>query len=160
MRKEKGLSLIEMSISLILALLFVTGTVYAISLAQRFSQAKELANELTQIKEKVKQSRLNYSAGQQINAGDYLHENGRSYNINFGKDDFILVYSTDSSIKWTKDFAYMVCTLIKKDCIFMSGTKIKHISPLFPVQDLKDYMFAVPPQREGFTAGILFKKED
>ncbi len=158
----KGVSLIEICIVMILSLFFISGTVYALSLAERVSKAKEIAYDLIDIRDNLNASKLNYPNGVRLSAVDFINdkEKGNNYDIFFGRDGFTLILSTKQDYTWTLDFAYIVCVFLGKDCIYTSGSNIKYMSPLIAQKKLSDYNFSDIPGDIKSTSGILFKRKN
>ena len=160
--KSKGVSLIEICIVMILSLFFISGTSYALSLAERVSKAKEMAYDLIDIRDNLNASKISYPEGKSLSAVDFINdkEKGNNYNVFFGRDGFTMILSTKQDYAWTLDFAYMVCVFIEKNCIYTSGSKIKYMSPLKAQKELSDYNFPEIPGNIKFTSGILFKRNN
>ncbi|WP_157914709.1 hypothetical protein [Escherichia coli] len=138
MNKQNGISIIEVCLVLISALFFIYITAYVLHLAKTFNEARNVANDLRLMKEQIE-----------------IHNNPqekRGYKIYKNQGYYLIIREGEKKI----DEIFMICTLVKDSCGYVSNNNMKYISFLRTDVSLADINFQLPNSNT-VNVALLFR---
>ncbi len=154
-RRQKGLSLIEIAMVIILSVFFISGGVYVISLFKVFAQSYVTASDMNSIRSIIDNADIKYAQGSNKDASSITNEQRyNKYKVYFGGDGYTLI---SSSTPVSEDIFFITCYLAKYNCVWIVGNKAQHMSEVLPPVVLSELGFSYQYQGGGVT-GILFKR--
>ncbi|EFI3662590.1 hypothetical protein GY514_004965 [Escherichia coli] len=157
MKSETGASLIEVSIILMLSLLFVSGTTYTIYLTKQAASAREVLEDFINIKTMLDDDTNEYLVGETIGA-EKFGMNYVNYKISFSSENNVAIYWQGQK-RFSLDEIYMICVLARKDCAYFNDNKIKYISPLRKTQNINDAGFNIHVSPSMLLPTLIFKRD-
>ncbi|HCB9839975.1 TPA: hypothetical protein M2Q89_004859 [Escherichia coli] len=152
---QKGYSLIEVAMVLILSVWFVSGGAYVVALLQTFTQSYSIARDVNYIRDIINQSTSKFQSGS-VYGAPYITGDTQldGYSVYFGDDDYTLI-SGDSAVK--KDVFYITCYFAKYNCVLIVDGKTESMSGVLPVESLSNY--GINFNGGNNVIGILFKRD-
>lgn len=157
MKSETGASLIEVSIILILSLIFISGTTYTIHLTKQVALARAVVEDLISIKTMLDEDTNEYKAGEIIDA-EKFGSNYINYKIAFSSENNAAIYWQGHK-RFSIDEIFMICIFARKDCAYFNNNKIKYISPLRKTQNINDAGFNINVSASMLLPTLIFKRD-
>ncbi len=156
-RQQKGQSLIEIAMVIVLSVLFISGGSYVISLFKVFAQSCVVATDMNSIRSVIASSDIEYK-DKKYDASSIINDNRfNKYQVYFGDDGYTLI---SGSFPVSTDVFFITCYLAKYNCVWIlnKNNKIyaKHMSAVLPLELLSAY--GINYSGESGVTGLLFKR--
>lgn len=153
--RQRGTSLIEVSMVIILSVFFISAGVYVLSLFKVFAQSYTTASEMNSIRSIINNSDVEYTTGSVYDASEITgDEKLNKYTVYFGDDDYALI-SGNTTV--SMDVFYITCYLAKNNCGWIVNNKLKHMSAVLPSESLATY--GIDFSGTSYVLGILFRRD-
>ncbi len=156
-RQQKGQSLIEIAMVIVLSVLFISGGSYVLSLFKVFVQSYVAATDMNSIRSVITSSDVEFK-DKKYDASSIINDNRFSeYQVYFGNDGYTLI-SGSSTVN--TDVFYITCYLAKYNCVFIfsqnNNIYAKHMSTVLPSELLSTY--GINYSGNSGVLGLLFKR--
>ncbi|PJI56685.1 bundle-forming pilus minor pilin BfpK [Escherichia coli] len=156
-RQQKGLSLIETAMVIILSVVFISGGSYIISLFKVFAQSCVVATDMNSVRNIIVSSDVEYKTGKYDASSITNDDRFNKYQVYFGNDGYTLI-SGNSPV--SMDVFFITCYLAKYNCVWILNTNnkiyAKHMSAVLPLELLSAY--GLNYSGDSGVTGLLFKR--
>ncbi len=155
--QQKGQSLIEIAMVIVLSVIFISGGGYLISLFKVFAQSCVVATDMNSIRSVISGSDVEYK-DEKYDASFIINDNRfDKYHVYFGSNGYTLI---SGSSPVSMDVFYITCYLAKYNCVWLikqnNKTYVKHMSTVFPPELLSAY--GINYSGDSGVTGLLFKR--
>lgn len=156
-RQQKGQSLIEIAMVIILSILFISGGSYIMTLFKTFAQSCVVATDMNSIRSIIASSTVKYK-DKKYDASIITNNNRfNKYQVYFGDDGYTLI-SGGSPVEI--DEFYITCYLAKYNCVWIinqnNNLYAKHMSAVLSPELLSTY--GISYSGDSGVTGLLFKR--